>query len=74
MKITVLRYLAAATDATAAEVAEALGASMAAAGMSLLRLCRGGLVQRAFDPERRCHYYSITPRGAARLNFLERGA
>ena len=72
MKIQILSYLAAVTDASAAEMAEALGATLPAAGMSLLRLNRGGLVERTFDPDRGCHYYALTARGIARLSFLQR--
>ncbi len=74
MKIKILSYLDGVTDASAAEVAEALGATLPATGMSLLRLNRAGLVARAWDPNRGCHYYSLSPRGMARLKFLQRGA
>ena len=74
MKLKILAYLATVTDATAADVADALGATLPAAGMALLRLNRSGLVQRAFDPSRGSHYYALTPRGVARLNYLQRGA
>ena len=74
MKIRILSYLDGITDASAAEVAEALGTTLPATGMSLLRLNRAGLVARAWDPHRGCHFYSLTPRGTARLTFLQRGA
>ena len=74
MKLNILSYLATVTDAPAKEIAQACGASLPAASMSLLRLNRGGLVERTFDPDRGCHYYALTRRGVARLTFLRRGA
>ncbi len=74
MKVRILSYLETVTDASAGEVADALGASRPAAGMSLLRLNRSGLVERTFDPDRGCHYYALTARGIARLSFLQRRA
>ncbi len=70
MKVKILAYLAGVTDATAADVAEVLGATMPTAGMALLRLVRGGLASRAWDPGRRAYFYAVTSRGQARLNFL----
>jgi len=74
MKLRILSFLAAVRDASGAEIADALGATRPAVGMSLLRLTRGGLVERTFDPDRACHFYALTARGVARLNFLQRRA
>lgn len=72
-KINVLAYLTHVPDASAAEVGDALGLSLPTAGMALLRLTRSGLVARALDPQDQCYYYSLTPQGRARLDFLQRG-
>lgn len=72
-KLDVLAYLARVPDASAAEVGDALGLSLAAAGMALLRLTRSGLVARAVGPNEPCYYYSLTPQGRTRLDFLARG-
>ncbi len=72
-KCDVLTYLARVPDASAAAVGDALRLSLPAAGMALLRLTRSGLVARALDPREQCYYYSLTPQGRARLDFLQRG-
>src|SRR5438876_5557527 len=48
-KLAILRFLAHVPDASATEIAEALGLTLPAAGMALLRLNRNGLVARALD-------------------------
>jgi len=69
-KLAILRYLAQGIDARASEVADALGASLAATGMGLLRLWRSGLVSRALDVNEGVYYYSIAPKGRARFQYL----
>ncbi len=71
-KLDILVHLAGVPDATAADVGHALGLSLPTTGMMLLRLARSGLVVRAVDPHDRCYYYSLTPRGRARLDFFLR--
>ncbi len=71
-KLGILTYLVGVPDATAADVGHALGLSLPAAGMMLLRLARGGLVVRTVDPQGHCYYYSLTPRGRARLDYFRR--
>lgn len=70
-KSRILRYLVTVPDASATDVAVTLRLSLPAAGMSLLRLARSGLVAKKFDVERRCLFYAITPKGQGRLKFLE---
>ncbi len=72
-KITILRYLAQIPDAGAPDVADALDASLAAAGMALVRLVRPGLVSRALDIERSTYYYSLTTKGRERVHYLSQG-
>jgi DNA-binding MarR family transcriptional regulator len=69
-KLVLLRYLAQVSDASAADVAAALDIAVPAASMGLLRLVRGGLAGRAWDPQHRTYFYAITPRGQARVNFF----
>lgn len=71
-KSRILRYLVTVRDASATDVAVTLRLSLPAAGMALLRLTRSGLVAKTFDEERRCLFYALTPKGQARLKFLER--
>lgn len=66
-----LAYLARVHEACAADLQGALHVSLPTAGMALLRLTRSGLVSRTFDTCRQCHFYAITPKGLARLAFLE---
>ncbi len=71
-KSQILQYLARVSEASAADVAADFGVSLPAAGMILLRLARSGLVERVLDPQRRCLFYALTPKGLARLEFFER--
>jgi len=71
-KLDILQYLARVPDATAADVSRALGLSLPTSGMALLRLTRSGLVARALDPRDHRYYFSLTPHGYARLDFLTR--
>jgi len=69
----ILAYLTGVSDACAVDVADALGMSLPAAGMQLLRLTRNGLVSRVFDRRDGVHSYSLTPKGQARLEFFRLG-
>ena len=70
-KLTILKLLARVPDASATAIAAALNLTLPAAGMALLRLNRNGLVARTRDTEQGCHFYSLTPKGAARLRVLD---
>jgi DNA-binding MarR family transcriptional regulator len=69
-KVALLIYLRTVVDASAREVADALDLSLPTAGMALLRLLRSGLANRTWDPKRGVFFYSITPRGQARVNYF----
>src|SRR5207245_625613 len=69
-KVEILRHLVQVPDAPASELASALAASLPAMGMGLLRLVRSGLASRALDVNRGVYYYSITPKGRARVQYL----
>ena len=69
-KPQVLALLAQHSDLEAASVADELGGTHAAAGMLVLRLNRQGLIQRTFDPDDRVYFYSLTPKGRARLAYF----
>lgn len=71
-KQDLLNILARQADLDAASIAHALGCTRAAAGMLLLRLTRHGLIQRAFDPDDRVFFYSLTKKGRDRLAYLTR--
>lgn len=73
-KGNIMHFLSRVPDAPAADVAAGLGVSLPAAGMALLRLTRGGLVCRTFDPHTQCYYYALTDKGRARLQFLQQEA
>jgi len=70
---TILAYLTEVPDACAADLADAIGMSLPAAGMQLLRLTRNGLVSRVFDRRYGVHSYGLTPKGRARLEFFRLG-
>jgi DNA-binding MarR family transcriptional regulator len=69
-KFALLAYLAEVTDTSAAEIAVTLERPLPATSMAPLRLVRSGLVSRAWDPRRRTYFYTITPRGQARVNYF----
>ena len=69
-KMAILEHLAQASEATAADVASALGVTLAASGVGLLRLVRAGLASRTLDLDRGVFYYTLTPKGRARLDYL----
>ena len=68
-KQQILKILAQHDDLDAVSVAEGLGGTRAASSMLLLRLTRHGLIQRAFDPDVRVLFYSLTTKGRARLDY-----
>jgi DNA-binding MarR family transcriptional regulator len=70
-KADILHVLSGVPDASAADVAASLGVSLPAAGMTLLRLARGGLACRTFDPHAQWYSYALTEKGRARLDFFE---
>lgn len=69
-KLAMLEYLARVPDAPAADVAATLHLALPAASMALLRLVRSGLATRAWDRDHHAHFYSITTRGRARVEFF----
>jgi DNA-binding MarR family transcriptional regulator len=69
----ILAYLARVPDACAADLADALGFSLPAASMHLLRLTRSGLARRTFDPRHGRYFHEITAKGRERLKFLQEG-
>lgn len=73
-KVSVLEYLAQVPDSAASDVADALGVSLHAAGMALVRLVRSGLASRTLDHERGTFSYSITQKGRERMHYLSREA
>jgi hypothetical protein len=70
-KADILNVLSRVPDASAADVAASLGVSLPAAGMTLLRLVRGGLACRTVDPNAQWYSYALTAKGRARLDFFE---
>ncbi|MBI4247372.1 MAG: winged helix-turn-helix transcriptional regulator [Candidatus Rokubacteria bacterium] len=72
-RLDALRLLIRTPDVSAADLADALGLSLPAAGMQLLRLTRSGLASRLSDRRHSSHCYAITPKGRARLEFLQGG-
>ncbi len=73
-RLAILAYLAHGSDASAMDLADALGFSLPAAGMHLLRLTRSGLVHRTFDHREGRYFHSISTKGLARLRFLRKGS
>lgn len=69
-KHQLLEHLAEVEDASAREVAAALGVPYAAAAMALLRLGRQGLVLRYLDPDRGTYWYTLSAHGQARLAYF----
>lgn len=70
-KLTILKLLVRVPDASATEIAATLDLTLPAAGMALLRLNRNGLVARTRNTEEGRYFYSLTPKGAARLRVLD---
>jgi hypothetical protein len=64
-----LEYLAEVGQADAEEVAQGLGLSPAAAGMSVLRATRQGILLRLQDIDGR-FFYQLSLKGQARLRYL----
>ncbi len=71
-KLDGLSLLAHDPELDVSDVAERLSSSVAASGMLLLRLFRQGLLKRELDPDDGLHFYSLTPKGRARLGFFQR--
>lgn len=69
-KLELLNLLEHTADLDAAAVADRLGCSVEAAGMSLLRLFRQGLLRREFDPDDGVFFYNLTSKGRARQRYL----
>jgi MarR family len=69
-KADILHFLSRVPGASAADVTASLGVSLPAAGMTLLRLVRGGLACRTVDPHAQWYSYALTDKGRARLDFF----
>ena len=72
-KREVLAVLAQMEDLDAATIAEHVGKTPEATRMLLLRLARQGLVRRAWDPNDRVLFYTLTVKGRARWRYLTVG-
>ncbi len=53
------------------DISESLGVPYPAAAMALLRLVRQGLAARYLDPDSGLYWYELTPKGEARLDYLD---
>ena len=71
-KWELLEHLGSVGNATAIDVADALGESYAAAAMALLRLARQGLATRSHVSDSAAYAYQLSPRGWERLEFFLR--
>jgi DNA-binding MarR family transcriptional regulator len=69
-RLELMRFLAAAEEVSATDVAAQFDVALATAGMALLRLTRQALVARFLDAEDGGYVYELTPRGLARLRYL----
>lgn len=70
MKVDILNVLVERGEAEATEVAWALGLGYEAAAMALLRAYRGGLLARTGVPGSEPFRYTLTDKGAQRLDYL----
>lgn len=70
-KIQLLTELAIADRPDAYDIADTLGVSYPAVAVALLRLVRQGLVTRYLDPDSGLYWYELTPKGEARLDYLD---
>ena len=70
-KRDLLAHLASVDDADAYQVADALTVPYPTAAMALLRAVRAGLASRGYDPDTGTFRYSLSPRGAKRLAYLD---
>lgn len=70
-KLDLLALLAQREDAAADEVAEVFSVSYPAAAMALMRLARQGLAARYLDLDSGLYWYELTPKGEARLDYLD---
>ena len=71
-KVDLLSFLETQHDQDARQVAEAFHLSSEASGMMLLRLFRHGLLKREVDPGDHVFFYSLTPKGRSRLDYLRK--
>jgi DNA-binding MarR family transcriptional regulator len=70
-KRDLLSFLARVNEASADDVASAIGIRYAVAAMALLRLVRQGLAERSRQDERSIYFYRLSERGRARLRYFE---
>lgn len=70
-KLHLLTYLARTANTDADDVARCFSVSHASASMALLRLARQSLVERYLDANRSAFWYRLSPRGVARLTYLQ---
>ena len=70
-KLAYLRELERYERPDASEISVVLGVSYPAAAMALLRLTRQGLAARYRDPDSGLFWYELTPKGEARLDYLD---
>ena len=70
-KIQLLQKVDRADQPGAYDIADLLRVSYPAAAMALLRLVRQGLAARYLDPESGVYWYELTPKGEARLDYLD---
>lgn len=69
-KIDVLRILAEKPELDICTVSDVTNSTPESTGMMLVRLVRQGLLCRCKDPNGGIYYYSLTPKGQARLDYL----
>jgi predicted ArsR family transcriptional regulator len=70
-KRELLSFLARVGEASADDVASALGIRYAVAAMALLRLVRQGLAERSRHDERSVYHYRLSERGRTRLRYFQ---
>jgi DNA-binding MarR family transcriptional regulator len=71
-KVRILSLLSRQADLDALALSEQVGCAQPAASMALLRLVRQGLLNRAWDPQERRFFYSLTPKGRLRWAHYSR--
>jgi predicted ArsR family transcriptional regulator len=70
-KRDLLTFLARVGEASADDVASAMGIRYAVAAMGLLRLVRQGLAERSRHDERSAYLYRLSERGQTRLRYFQ---
>lgn len=70
-KRDLLAFLARVGEASADDVASAIGIRYAVAAMALLRLVRQGLAERSRRDERSVYRYRLSERGRTRLRYFQ---